>query len=87
LSSSQAPAGTLERGGFVAKYSFLPGAEKMPFECWECGEHFLPQICHKAKRTEKDNGGFLRVTEGQFFVAKRPFGASFIRIFPSKLLI
>jgi hypothetical protein len=35
LSSSQAPAGTLERGGFVAKFFFLPGAEKMPFGGWE----------------------------------------------------
>jgi len=24
----------------------------------------LPQICHKPKRAKKDNGGFLRATEG-----------------------
>jgi hypothetical protein len=31
---------------------------------------FLPHICHKPKWVEKDNGGFLRVREGQYFVAK-----------------
>ena len=31
---------------------------------------FLPQICHKPKRTDSDNGGFVRVTEGRYFVAK-----------------
>ena len=31
---------------------------------------FLPQVCHKLKRTEKDNGGFLRFTKGDHIVAK-----------------
>jgi hypothetical protein len=55
----------------------------MPFECWESGQHFLPQICHKAKRTEKDNGGFLRVTEGRFLWQKGlsgPFLSAFFHL-------
>ena len=31
---------------------------------------FLPQICHKPNRTERDNGGFLRVSEYGQNVAK-----------------
>lgn len=30
-----------------------------------------PQTRHRLKQTEKDNGGFLRVTEGLYFVAKK----------------
>jgi hypothetical protein len=29
-----------------------------------------PQICHKQKQTNSDNGGFLRVPEERDFVAK-----------------
>jgi len=31
---------------------------------------FLPQICHKPKQTNSENGGFLRVTAATYFVAK-----------------
>ena len=30
----------------------------------------LPQICHKPKQTEKENGGFMRVTAGRYLWQK-----------------
>lgn len=38
-----------------------------------------PQIRHNAKKSERDNGGFLRVTEDWIFVAKT---ARMSRFFP-----
>jgi len=29
-----------------------------------------PQICHKPKRTDSDNGGFMRGSGGRLYVAK-----------------
>ncbi len=36
-----------------------------------------PQTRHKPRRTKKDNGGFLRVTEDTFLVAKTAFWTNF----------
>jgi len=36
-----------------------------------------PQTRHKPRRTKKDNGGFLRVTEDTFFVAKTASWSNF----------
>jgi hypothetical protein len=37
----------------------------------------LPQICHKEFQNEKDEGGFLRITADQQFVAKAAFLVNF----------
>jgi hypothetical protein len=41
---------------------------------------FLPQICHKPKRADEDNGGFLRVSEDPCFVAKTPPKGYFLSV-------
>jgi len=34
--------------------------------------YFLPQICHKPKRAESENGGFLRVTADRLLWQQSP---------------
>ena len=41
---------------------------------------FLPQICHRPRRAERENGGFLRVTAGRYFVAKMATKGQFLSV-------
>lgn len=50
-------------------------------------ELFSPQARHRLQRTDKDNGGFLRVPEGSVFVANTPYKELFWKLIMANLLI
>ena len=64
---SQSDGGNIEQGSCLLWWRVL--------SFWPS---FLPQICHRPNQIEKDNGGKLRVTGGQDFVAKGPSAAIFL---------
>ena len=47
----------------------------------------MPQICHKDIRTDSDNGGFLRVTEGTLLVEKTTPKGRFITVIISQVIV